>query len=127
MSQTASETENGVDNDNLEQVKAVYPMRTWCYTLNNYAASEERQLQLLECKYHVFGREKSATGTPHLQGCVTFKSPYRFNRVRRLLGGRAHIEVARDVDAARDYCKKDGNFWESGPQPKQGMGNIASL
>lgn len=93
--------------------------RTYVYTLNNYTEEEEVATQALTCKYHVYGRERGDSGTPHLQGLIQFSSPRSFNAVKKLLP-RAHLEVCQDLGRAISYCKKEGDFWESGPAPTVG-------
>lgn len=68
-------------------------------------------------RYGVIGRERGASGTPHLQGFVIFNSNQRFNAVRGLIPG-SHIERARGTSLqARDYCKKENDFTEIGSFP----------
>lgn len=92
----------------------------YVFTLNNYDAADQQRLRDLapSCRYLVFGREVGDSGTPHLQGFVVFGSSLRFNRVKRSLGDRCHIELARgNSRQASDYCKKDGDFEEFGTVP----------
>lgn len=94
--------------------------RRWCFTLNNYTPEEEKHIieaaNENSCRYLVFGREIGSHGTPHLQGYVEFKSPKRAGAVKTFLGGRrVHVEVSRGTSSeASDYCKKDGDYFESG-------------
>jgi hypothetical protein len=69
--------------------------------------------------YIIFGRETGESGTPHLQGYVQFDIRKRFTQVVQLLSG-AHVTVARNSSAAREYCKKEGNFEEHGIYKKHG-------
>lgn len=93
--------------------------RKWCFTINNYAESDERNLRDLGgslerngIQYLVFGREVgSDNGTPHLQGFVIFDRNHRLGRVKSLLGERGHYEVARGSEVqASEYCEKAGDF-----------------
>lgn len=90
----------------------------WCFTLNNYTTANLTQLRNLGDKvsYVVFGRETGASGTPHLQGFVSFAKRTRRNQVIREIG-QAHCTVARDVPRSIEYCKKDGDFEEFGTPP----------
>ncbi len=65
----------------------------WVYTLNNYTEEEEAQMRALhminkQVKYHVFGKEVAATGTPHLQGFVCFTNRKQFSTMKNILGDR---------------------------------------
>lgn len=94
---------------NGKEAQATSKSRSWMYTINNYTEEDENHLQSLECVYHVYGREVGEQGTPHLQGCITFKNSYRFNRVKGLING--HLTIPRDLEAARNYCMKDGDYF----------------
>jgi len=87
--------------------------RSWCFTLNNYEASEEAAIKQIPCKYLLFGHERGEQGTPHLQGFISFDDARTFHNVASLLP-RAHIEVAKSAAASIKYCKKDGDFVELG-------------
>lgn len=72
--------------------------RHWCYTLNNYTEAEEMFLREVSSKYHVYGKEVSDSGTPHLQGYIIFDQSLRFNKVKEVLGAtRIHLEVKKGV------------------------------
>lgn len=85
--------------------------RSWCYTLNNYTERDQVLVTNWEdVTRHTCGRELGTeTGTPHLQGAITFNSPKRFSGVRKLLPG-AHWEVmAARGDQAFEYARKDND------------------
>lgn len=97
--------------------------RKWCFTLNNYAESDYRNLLELGrdlerngLRYLVVGREVGAdNGTPHLQGYVIFNDRKRLRGVKSVLGARTHCEASRGSEVqASEYCKKDGDFSEFG-------------
>lgn len=67
----------------------------------------------LECKYIVYGKEVGASGTPHLQGFVSFENQMSLKAAIKKLPG-CHVEIAIAPDAAIEYCKKDGDFTERG-------------
>lgn len=94
--------------------------RAYCFTLNNYTDLEHTTISEMECRYLCIGKEIGESGTPHLQGYVYFASPRSLNSIKKLMP-RAHLEVAKGNPVqASDYCKKDGDFIESGELPAQG-------
>lgn len=101
-----------------------YVSKSFAYTLNNYTDSQKEHLKLIPCAYHVCGYEIGEQGTPHIQGTITFSDAKRFNAVKEIFEiyaeAQPHIERCISVKHSRAYCKKDGNFWESGPEPTQG-------
>lgn len=91
--------------------------RNWCFTLNNYDDSEVEAVKAIKCLYLVFGFEVGEEGTPHLQGLICFKNAVMFKVMKKKIP-RAHLEPKKgSFQAAADYCKKDGNFYESGDMP----------
>lgn len=102
--------------------------KRWCFTLNNYDDEKQQQVRQLaiSAEFLVFGREIGATGTPHLQGFIIFKDQLRFNRVQELLPG-CHLSVARTVQQAAEYCRKDGDFEEFGTIPVDTSGKRSDI
>lgn len=92
--------------------------RHFVFTLNNYKDKDETYLSTLECKYIVWGYEYApTTGTPHLQGFISFRDGKTDSAVRKLLPG-CFIEPARGTPAeASAYCKKEQPFFEAGELP----------
>jgi len=92
----------------------------WCFTLNNYTQQNEDQILSAfnagGIDYVVYGKEVGASGTPHLQGFVSFKARKRIPGCISLLG-QAHYSVARSIGASIDYCKKEGVVTEHGTPP----------
>lgn len=85
--------------------------RNYCFTHNNYSNTDlEDQI---ECKYIVYGKEVGDSGTPHLQGFISFKTEKSLKQVIGLLPG-SHVEKAIAPKEAIAYCKKDGDFTERG-------------
>ena len=84
---------------------------------NNYTEEDRDAVRNLPCVYNVFGYERGAEGTPHLQGYIHFKNQKTLSAVKKLLP-RAHLEPRKGtIDQAVDYCKKDGDFEEFGDKP----------
>lgn len=98
-----------------------YRKRDYCFTINNWTPADEENLKTLsespKVRYLVIGREVGEEGTPHLQCYIYFHNATTFDSVKKQLP-RAHIEAARGTsDQAIEYCKKDGDFHESGEAP----------
>lgn len=85
--------------------------RSFTFTHNNYQNTELEDT--IQAKYIIYGKEVGASGTPHLQGFVSFDTLKSLKQVIALLPG-CHVEVAIAPDAAIEYCKKDGDFTERG-------------
>lgn len=84
--------------------------KTWFYTINNPKPEHSDLLKSLECRYHVFGNEIApTTGTPHIQGCITFKTNWRKGAIRKLIPG-AHVMEVIEAEHARNYCMKELDF-----------------
>jgi len=90
--------------------------KNWCFTLNNYTDEDLERINGLgnQVQYLVVGKETGENGTPHLQGFVSLPQRKRMAFVKALIGGNPHVEVARNVPASIQYCKKDGDFTEIG-------------
>lgn len=87
----------------------------WSFTLNNYTQADlDRLSQPIDgIVYLVYGKEVGASGTPHLQGTVCFRSRKRLHQVKDVIG-QAHCTTTRFLYQSIDYCKKDGDFTEVG-------------
>lgn len=89
--------------------------KNWCFTWNNYPENYASYFPIQDASYTVFGLEVGESGTKHLQGYIQFKRQRLFSTVRRLFDGSAHWEVQRgSAKQASDYCKKDGEYTETG-------------
>jgi len=97
--------------------------RGWIFTVNNYSEQDEHFIFNLsnESTFVVCGREVApTTGTRHLQGFVYFANKKTFSGVRDLLPEGAHVEPKSQHSSfrqCREYCTKDGDFYESGDLP----------
>lgn len=97
-----------------------------CFTINNYTEDERvvffNKLQFHHLdghvKYAIVGSEVGQNGTPHLQGFIHLDDKnIGLRQWREYFGelSRAHIENARGTDGDnREYCSKDGDFFELG-------------
>lgn len=93
--------------------------RHWAFTLNNYTDDDivavEAVATTATCV--VYGKEISETGTPHLQGFISFPNARRATSLHKLFPSSAHWSVARQPFAAYQYCLKDGDYREFGTKP----------
>lgn len=83
--------------------------KSWSFTINNYTPDDEKLLNDLEVAYIVYGKEVGDSGTPHLQGFVTFRKTNRLAALKKI-HPTAHWEPAKAADAAANYCMKDKNY-----------------
>jgi len=85
--------------------------RNWVITLNNYQNTE--LFDNVICKYIAYSKEVApTTGTPHLQGFISYNNPRSFKSISKLFP-RAHLEVAKGTDFdSKVYCSKDDNSFE---------------
>lgn len=77
-------------------------------TWNNYNADIEKFLEdtlKSNCEKWFINKEIGKEGTPHLQFCMYFKNARTFESVRKKFKG-AHIEIAENWHAVKQYCKK---------------------
>jgi len=88
----------------------------WCFTYNNYNPNAIPDTLPDGSVYLIFGKEVAETGTPHLQGFISYSKPRRLNQVRAFLP-LAHWTVARNLSGSIEYCKKEGDFTEIGERP----------
>jgi len=103
--------------------------RNWCFTLNNYTdddltffRSHLNDSSLV--RYAVFGFEVGESGTPHLQGFVSFKQSRRLAYLRTYLSSRGHYEISKGSPEQNfDYCSKAGTFEEFGDRRSSGKRN----
>lgn len=94
--------------------------RNFCVTHNNYTEQTiEDYVGLDGLKYIVIGREIApSTGTPHLQITLCWTHAKTLTATKsKLPAGNPHIEICQDVFASIEYCKKEGDFIESGVMP----------
>ena len=95
--------------------------RNYAFTWNNYTATDyDRLLWWFTTDktviYYVVGREVGKSGTPHLQGQVCFKNARHITALKKF-SPKIHWEPTIKLDKSIEYCKKDGQFVESGTPP----------
>lgn len=79
--------------------------RNWCFTLNN--PPDDFELDNSRVRYSIYQLEKGSSGTPHIQGYVSFQCSKRLAAVRAYVPG-AHWEIRQGTEAqASAYCSKD--------------------
>lgn len=83
--------------------------------MNNYPDTE--LVDGIDCRYVVYGKEVGESGTPHLQGAISFKAAKTLSAAIKALPG-CHVEVAKSMEHAVAYCKKDGLVTERGKPMK---------
>lgn len=101
-----------------DSVVSMSRAKHWCFTLNNYSQQNIDKIieNASDFDYVFFGKEVGESGTPHLQGFVSFPQRVRRNYCIDKIG-QAHFTVARNIDNSIQYCKKDGDFVEIGERP----------
>lgn len=105
--------------------KVMKRSRSWIFVINNYSSEDIAKVESFaaKCVYLVYGLEVGASGTPHIQGYLYFKSASWFSRVKKAFP-TAHLEPAKgSPEQNRVYCSKDGNFQSFGELPVMGARN----
>lgn len=90
----------------------------WCFTLNNYTEEDYISITGKECKYMVVGKETGESGTPHLQGFISFLDGKTLSYMKKHIHSGAHFEMANGSPQENyNYCSKEGDFIEIGVRP----------
>lgn len=105
MNNNSSNSSKGGGNTKLPQIAA---SKHWCLTWNNYPEDFLEAFQDSSIERYILGKEVGESGTPHIQGFVTFKPKKRPLSVIPVK--EIHWEKARDVKASIAYCAKDGDY-----------------
>lgn len=71
--------------------------KTFKFVLNNWTEKEKEFFCNIDCTRIAFGEEVGDSGTPHLQGFVTFSRNYRITALKKL-NNRCHWEIAKCLD-----------------------------
>lgn len=89
----------------LKMAKQIAPAKNWFFTLNNYSDNDiSILLNHPDINKYCFQEEKGENGTPHLQGCIEFKTKVR--PVGKFENKGFHWEKTKSVKAAIEYCSK---------------------
>lgn len=84
--------------------------KSWFFTHNNWDESDYKFFSDIEKTYLVLGKEIApTTGTPHLQGSITFGKNYRFSTLKKL-SPRTSWSLTRDLQGSRNYCMKERDY-----------------
>ncbi|WP_445779176.1 hypothetical protein, partial [Shewanella sp.] len=91
--------------------------KNWCFTLNNYTEEQYETLLNVDCTYIIIGKEIAPeTGTPHLQGFISFNKTKRLAACRKIM--QAHWTACTGTaEQNREYCIKSGSYEERGDLP----------
>ncbi len=105
--------------------KRVQPQRSrnWCFTLNNPTDEDMKRIDawhtLNQKAYIIYGKEKGASGTPHLQGYVHLPAPNAASAVKKFIP-KAHILMCKGTpeENIAYCCKEDTDPVIYGAEPK---------
>lgn len=81
------------------------PSKSWVFTHNNFTESDKQRYLDLDKTYLCLGEEIGESGTPHLQGFITFQRAYRLTQLKKIIP-TAHWEPAL-VSDGMNYCMKE--------------------
>jgi len=87
-------------------------VRQWVFTLNNYEDPEDVDRLLTrfgesDVRFAIFGCEVGESGTPHLQGYVSFMNAKRLSECKKVIGDRAALFAAKGNEKQNiKYCSK---------------------
>ncbi|CAB9498802.1 Para-Rep C7 [Seminavis robusta] len=94
----------------------------WAFTCNNYTPADIESIEQAASgstvDHVIFGKEVGASGTPHLQGNVSFSKRTSMKKALKTLGIQAHLSITRQLERAIEYCKKNGDWCEFGTPPR---------
>lgn len=101
------------------RLRMSFQSQRFAFTINNYSDEElalcRTVVQNTDVSYICFGLEIGESGTPHIQGYLELTKKKRASTVNRLLGNRAHLEVAKG--SADDNQKYTSKTREEDPNP----------
>jgi len=83
--------------------------RSYVFTVQNYTDEDILRLDSLDVKYLIYGKEIApTTGTPHLQGYVTWPNPLARKGSTKRLGGCWNQPANGTPEQNQQYCSKEG-------------------
>jgi len=92
--------------------------RHFCFTDNNPSEDAiSHYLSYPSLSYCIVGQEVGAQGTPHLQGHLVYKNAHTLAQVIKHHPSHPHLEISKAPSESIEYCKKEGNWQESGTPP----------
>ena len=95
--------------------------RHYSFTCNNYSDEDieaiRKSFDDSRVNYVIFGKEVAKSGTPHLQGQISFNKQTSIKKALKILGIVAHFSPTRDIPKSIEYCKKDGQWEDFGTPP----------
>lgn len=107
--------------------KKILRSRAVTFTYHDYqkdgADAIFKQYITTTARYGILGYEICPdTKRPYLQGYIAWENPRSLQKFQKDIGlKKFHYERSRGTAAEnREYCSKDGNFWEHGEMPLQG-------
>lgn len=97
-------------------------------TWNNYPANWKEIIASLSPKYFVGGQEIApTTGTPHIQGYISFPNQRSSNAIRKLLSNSFVQPAKGSPQSNYDYCtKEESEIYEIGNKPS-GQGSRTDI
>lgn len=104
-----------------ELPKCSFQAKNWVMTWNNYPNNVFEQLeQRLAplCLKYVFGKEKGAQETPHIQGAFVLKSKTRQSTIYKLFDTTFYLDKMKGRWNDQKYCCKDGDYISNVKMPK---------
>lgn len=78
----------------------------WCFTINNYSDNDEATLKTVPYKFICYGKEKGDSGTPHLQGFVSFAQAKTLVAMKKIHPTAHWEKTLGPTPVAISYCKK---------------------
>lgn len=84
------------------------PSKHWFLTWNNYPENwEDYFVKNSSISSYILGKEMSGTGTPHIQGNVSFKNKVR---PKKSFPDSIHWEKTKKIQNAVEYCSKEKDY-----------------